>query len=124
LDAMTATAENVVVDDVGNGPENIGLDWASIDWRQVEADVRRLRQRIFTASRAGDHKKVHNLQKLMLRSWANTLLSVRRVTEINAGSVTAGVDGKVVLLDPDKAELALWLQRRTAPWAARPVRWR
>ena len=122
LDAMTATTENVVIDDMVNGPEGICLDWASIEWRQVEADVRRLRRRIFTASRVGDHKKVRNLQKLMLRSRANTLISVRRVTEINAGRSTAGIDGKVVALDPDKAELALWLQRDTAPWTAQPVR--
>ena len=31
----------------------------------------------------------------MLRSRANTLLSVRRVTEINAGRKTAGIDGQV-----------------------------
>jgi hypothetical protein len=40
------------------------IDWLSIDWRHVEDDVRRLRQRIFTASRNGDLKKVRNLQKL------------------------------------------------------------
>src|SRR5699024_7892036 len=61
-----------------NGPEGEDFDWASIDWRRVEEDVRRLRQRIFTASQAGDLKKVRNLQKLMLRSRSNTLLSVRR----------------------------------------------
>ncbi|WP_199790504.1 reverse transcriptase N-terminal domain-containing protein, partial [Streptomyces ipomoeae] len=81
-----------------NGPEDEDLDWASVDWRRVEEDVRRLRQRIFTASQAGDLKKVRNLQKLMLRPRSNTLLSVRRVTEINAGRATAGVDGKVVLM--------------------------
>jgi len=31
-----------------NGPEGEDLDWASIDWRRAEEDVRRLRQRIFT----------------------------------------------------------------------------
>jgi RNA-directed DNA polymerase len=41
-----------------NGPEGEVLDWRAIDWRAVEADVRRLRQRIFTASQAGDLKKV------------------------------------------------------------------
>jgi RNA-directed DNA polymerase len=46
LDAMTA-----------NGPEGDVLDWDAVDWRQVEDDVRRLRQRIFTASRAGNLKK-------------------------------------------------------------------
>ena len=83
---------------VVNGPEDEVIDWLSIDWRQVEDDVRRLRQRIFTASQAGDLAKVRNLQKLMLRSRANALLSVRRVTEVNAGRETAGVDGKRALL--------------------------
>jgi hypothetical protein len=98
LDAMTTmqTATSVVVA-VVNGPEGDHLDWAAIDWRTTEDDVRRLRQRIFTASKAGDLKRVRNLQKLMLRSRANTLVSVRRVTELNAGRTTAGVDGKVVL---------------------------
>jgi RNA-directed DNA polymerase len=38
---------------VVNGPEGDDSDWYSIDWARVEADVVRLRQRIFTASRAG-----------------------------------------------------------------------
>jgi RNA-directed DNA polymerase len=62
------------------------------------------------------------LQKLMLRSRANTSLSVRRVTELNAGRATAGVDGKVVLLSSVKAEMADWVQRHTGPWQARPVK--
>ena len=70
---------------VVNGPEDEPLDWHAVDWRAVEEDVRRLRQRIFTASQVGDLKRVRSLQKLMLRSRANTLLSVRRVTEVNAG---------------------------------------
>lgn len=47
-----------------NGPEDDVLDWDAVDWRQVEDDVRRLRQRIFTATQAGDLKRVRNLQKL------------------------------------------------------------
>jgi RNA-directed DNA polymerase len=94
-----------------NGPEDDILDWDAINWRAVEDNVRRLRQRIFTASQAGDLKRVRNLQRLMLRSRANALLSVRRVTEINAGRKTAGVDGKLVLLPEIKAELAGWAQR-------------
>ena len=43
LDAATATAAMV------SGPEDDALRWRQIDWRRVEADVRRLRQRIFTA---------------------------------------------------------------------------
>src|SRR6266513_5671198 len=98
-----------------NGPEGDVLDWDAVDWRAVEDDVRRLRQRIFTASRAGDLKKVRNLQKLMLRSRASALLSVRRVTEVNAGRKTAGVDGRVVLGAREKAEMADWVQCRAKP---------
>jgi len=38
---------------VANGPEDAILDWDAVDWRACEESVRRLRQRIFTASRAG-----------------------------------------------------------------------
>ncbi len=105
-----------------NGPEGDFPDWYAIDWRTVEDNVRRLRQRIFTASQAGDLKRVRNLQKLMLRSRANTLVSVRRVTEVNAGRETAGIDGRVVLLPQGKAELAHWVQHRSGSWDARPVK--
>ncbi|WP_349497381.1 reverse transcriptase N-terminal domain-containing protein, partial [Actinoplanes regularis] len=83
--------------------------------RACEDHVRRLRQRIFTASQAQDHKRVRNLQKLMLRSRSNTLLAVRRVTEINAGRLTAGVDGRIVLDGQDKAALAEDIHQRQQP---------
>jgi RNA-directed DNA polymerase len=105
-----------------NGPEGDVLDWDSVDWARAEDDVRRLRQRIFTASKSGDLGKVRSLQKLMLRSRANALVSVRRVTEINAGRKTAGVDGRVVLAGWEKADMAAWLQRGTAAWRPLPVK--
>jgi RNA-directed DNA polymerase len=114
LDAMAT----VVV----NGPEDAPFDWHAIDWRGVEDDVRRLRQRIFTASKAGDLARVRNLQKLMLRSHANTLVSVRRVAERNAGRLTAGVDGEVVLTPEAKARLADRVHQMTEPFKALPVR--
>ena len=61
-----------------NGPAGDALCWDAIDWRSHEDNVRRLRQRIFTAARDGNLGTLRNLQKLMLRSWSNTLLSVRR----------------------------------------------
>ena len=124
LDAMTNGPAAMSVSALGvvNGPEDESLDWHAIDWRATEETVRRLRQRIFTASQVGDLKRVRNLQKLMLRSRANTLLSVRRVTELNAGRKTSGVDGKVVLLPSSKAELVDWVQHNAGPWQARPVK--
>ena len=107
---------------VANGPEDVVSGWEAVDWRQAENDVRRLRQRIFTASQAGDLAKVRNLQKLMLRSRSAALVSVRRVTEVNAGRTTAGVDGRIVLSGWEKAEMTGWLQHGAAAWKPRPVK--
>jgi RNA-directed DNA polymerase len=122
LDAM-ATPVTEVADHEGvvNGPEDASLGWDATQWRKAEENVQRLRQRIFAASRAGDLKTVRNLQKLMLRSRSNALVSVRRVTEINAGRKTAGVDGKVVVASGQKTELVDWMQQ-AAPWSPRPVK--
>ena len=105
-----------------NGPEDGTLDWDAIDWRAQEDTVRRLRQRIFKATRDGDLKKVRNLQRLLLRSRANTLVSVRQVTQRNAGRKTAGIDGQVAMTSRDRAELAERLHRHALPWQARPVK--
>ncbi len=58
----------------------------------------------------------------MLRSRANTLVSVRRVTQQNTGRHTAGVDGKVALTSPERAGLAMLLHRRGGPSHVLPVR--
>ncbi|MFE7045195.1 reverse transcriptase N-terminal domain-containing protein [Streptomyces atratus] len=119
---MTNTRAHARTEVMANGPEDNVPGWHEIDWRAVEDEVRRLRQRIFTASQAGDLKRVRNLQKLMLRSRANTLLSVRRVTEVNAGRKTPGVDGRTALLPQSKAELANWAQYRSSVWKPLPVK--
>ncbi|MGN6168223.1 MAG: reverse transcriptase N-terminal domain-containing protein [Solirubrobacteraceae bacterium] len=107
---------------VASGPEDERLDWRRIDWRRAEKNVRRLRQRIFTASKAGDLARVRRLQKLMLRSRSNTLLSVRRVTERNAGRLTAGVDGEVVLTPEAKLALVSRVHDRADAFKAMPAR--
>src|SRR5262245_2230393 len=120
---MTAFAFAVAMADLGvNGPEDARLNWDAIDWRAQEETVRRLRQRIFKATRDGDLKKVRNLQKLMLRSRANTLISVRQAAQRNAGRKTAGVDGEVALTSPARAALATVLHESAKPWQARPVK--
>lgn len=103
-----------------NGPEDGFLDWDAIRWRSVEKDVQRLRRRIFAATRAGDYKQVRSVQKLILRSQSNTLVSVRQVTERNAGRITAGVDGKVALTSRSKERLVEHIQY--SPDRIRPVK--
>jgi RNA-directed DNA polymerase len=116
LDAARAAAFVV------SGPEDAVLGWELIDWRTVEHNVRRMRQRIFTAAKAEDLRRVRRLQRLMLRSRSNTLSSVRRVTERNAGRLTAGVDGEVVLTPKARMDLANRIDRSTKLIAAVPVR--
>jgi hypothetical protein len=117
LDATVADQDGMV-----NGPEDGHLGWDAILWREAEENVRRLRQRIFAASQTGDLKKVRNLQKLMLRSRSNALVSVRRVTEVNAGRKTAGIDGKVMVTSEQKADLVSWMLSQAKPWSPRSVK--
>src|SRR5271165_2116745 len=104
-----------------NGPEG-GLEWDAVDWRVHEKNVARLRQRIFTAAREQDWAKLRSLQEMTLRSWSNTLVSVRQVTQRNAGRRTAGIDGVVVLDGPSRMALAVQAHRSVASWEPLPVR--
>jgi len=111
---------------IANGPEdqprNAPSQWDRIDWRAQEEQVRRLRQRIFKASQEQDWPKVRNLQKLMLRSRANTLVSVRQVTQRNAGRRTAGIDGEVALTPEARADVEVRVHQSITSWNPRAVR--
>ena len=104
-----------------NGPEG-ALEWDAINWAVHEQNVARLRRRIFTAARDGDWPKARNLQKLMLRSWSNTLVSVRQVAQRNAGRRTAGIDRVVALDGPARMAMAGQVRRTARSWEPLPVR--
>jgi RNA-directed DNA polymerase len=105
-----------------NGTEDVALDWEAIDWPAHESNVRRLRRRIFKAAQDGDLATVRSLQKMMLRSWSNTLVSVRQVTQRNTGRATAGIDGEVALTSPARAALAVAVHRGVRSWDPLPVK--
>src|SRR5215471_11309743 len=104
-----------------NGPDG-GSEWDVISWAVHEQNVARLRRRIFKAVRDGDWPRARNLQKMMLRSWSNTLVSVRQVTQRNAGRRTAGIDGEVALDSPARMRLAVRVHRTISSWQPVPVR--
>jgi len=79
-----------------NGLKKQLEDWSQINWRKVFKIVKNLRQRIFLARKLGNWRKLRSLQKLMQRSYANLLLSVRKITQSNRGKRTAGIDREVV----------------------------
>ena len=54
---MTAVTADAGTGTVVNGPKD-AQDWHGVDRDQADRDVRRLRQRIFAASQAGDLNKV------------------------------------------------------------------
>ncbi|MDV3854896.1 group II intron reverse transcriptase/maturase [Elizabethkingia anophelis] len=95
--------------------------WNEVNWRISNKRVRNLRQRIFRATHEKDFKKVLSLQKLMLRSYANTLLSVRRVTQENSGKSTAGVDHVIIKSVAAKSKLVDELMTFQT-WKAQPTK--
>lgn len=101
--------------------EDKAKKWHSINWKRCYRLVRNLRWRIFRASRDGNLKKVRSLQKLLLKSFSNLLISVRRVTQINKGKTTAGVDKYVALTPKDRWELANQMTN-TNEWLPKPTR--
>lgn len=68
-------------------------DWNAINWRKLEQSVFRQQRRIYRAEQRGNVMAVASLQRLLVKSWSARMLAVRRVTQENAGKVTAGIDG-------------------------------
>jgi len=103
-----------------NGTEK-QTDWNAINWKSAHRTVRNLRHRIFRATQEGNLKKVRSLQKLMLKSYSNRLVSVRRVTQVNAGKNTPGVDKLVIKTPAARGKMVDALVNYTL-WKAKPAR--
>ena len=105
-----------------NGTEDGILGWDAVNWRLHEENVRQLRRRIFKAAKEQDLAKLRSLQKMMLRSWSNTLISVRQVAQRNTGRKTAGIDGEVALTASARMALAVRVHRSARAWEPFPVK--
>ena len=112
--------------EVMSRPEKVVYKWDEIDWRKLERSVFKLQKRIYRASKSGDWKRMKRLQKLLLKSKSAKLLAVRRVTQINKGKKTAGVDGVKSLSPSQRLKLAneLNLNEKSKPvrriWIPKP----
>ena len=96
-------------------------EWHEVDWQRAYHNVRNLRRRIFKATESKDWRKVRNLQKLMLRSYSNVLLAVRKATQENKGRKTAGVD-KILVKTPQKRGQMVDDIMNNQDWKPKPVR--
>src|SRR5437762_7393907 len=105
---------------LANGTEK-QTDWNAIDWRKANRTVRNLRHRIFRATQEGNLNKVRSLQKLMLKSYSNRLVSVRRVAQVNAGKHTPGVD-KLVIKTPAARGKMVDALAHSSLWKAKPAK--
>lgn len=86
--------------------QKVRYEWNTIPWRELEKSVFKLQKRIYRASKCNDIKKMHNLQRLLLKSTSGRMLAVRKITQDNRGKKTAGVDGKANLNQKERLQLA------------------
>lgn len=56
--------------------------WSDIHWNHIEDEVIKLQQRIYQAESTEDHRKVRDLQRIILNSKSALLLSIRRITQM------------------------------------------
>ena len=105
----------------GIGAEEKTDDWELLEWHSIENSIRKLRSRIFRATREQKWNVVRSLMKLMLRSHFNLLLSVRRVTQKNKGKTTAGVDKEIALTSKRRMSLVRTMGKHTV-WKTKPTR--
>jgi len=104
-----------------NATETPAYEWNTLDWKRIEKTVFKLQTRIYKASRRGDSKTVHRLQRLMITSRAGKCLAVRKVTQDNRGKKTAGVDGLKSLSPAQRVHLAAILHLGAPAQPARRV---
>ena len=88
-----------------NGENQLLNDCSQINWQKVKKTVKNLRHRIFRARQLGNWRKLRSLQKLMLRSQSNLLLSIRQITQVNTGKQTAGLDKEIINTPQQRVKL-------------------
>ena len=94
---------------------------SQVDGNQAERRVQHWRCRIFRAAQEPRWQQVRNLTTRLLRSDANRVVSVRRITQVNRGRQTPGSDGERVTTPEERATRVDDL-RQYQPWKAAPVR--
>lgn len=99
-----------------NGQREQLNDWNQINWKKVKKLVKSLQKRIFRARKLGQWKQLRRLQKLLNKSYANLLLSVKQITQINKGKDTAGIDQFKALTPTNRVKLiGQWQEGKALP---------
>jgi RNA-directed DNA polymerase len=93
--------------------------WKDINWSLTDKRIFRYQTRIYNAARDGNISKVKCLQKRLLKSPDAKLIAVRRVTTLNKGKTTPGIDGQIYVTDIEKIKL---VKRLRLDGKALPIR--
>lgn len=81
------------------------LNWNSINWFHINKYVETMQQRIYRAEILGNKRKVRDLQRILVHSNAMLLAAIKRVTQVNRGKRTSGVDGMIVKTAAERWQL-------------------
>lgn len=103
---MVCRIELQIAGEIMNQSGKTRYKWDNINWRKLERSIFKLQKRIYRASANKDLKKIHSLQRLLLKSYNAKLIAVRRVALLNAGSFPAGIDGVKSLSPTQRLRLA------------------
>ena len=104
--------------------------WDSINWEKALKEIEILRSRIYANTKKAsssndpsDWKNVRELQKTMIGSYNNVLVSVRRVSQLNKGKYTPGLDEFVVTSKEQRFRLVEIIHNRVNiyQWVPLPV---
>lgn len=107
--------ENSIISPISN--------WNDIDWKAVNFNVTDLRYRIFTCCKFKNFSEASSLQRLLIKSNSNLLYSIRRVTLINSGRKTPGLDGDIRLTPAQRLELFYEMKNSNLnDWKPSPVK--
>lgn len=81
------------------------FNWNSINWFHINRYVETMQQRIYRAELLGNKRKVRDLQRILVHSKAMLLTAIKRVTQVNRGKRTAGIDGMVIQTPAERWKL-------------------
>lgn len=118
---------SIISENSGRSPNKSLINtWNSIDWASARSIVRRLQYRIYVASKKGNKPLVYWLQNKLITGKPAKILAVQRVTTLNKGRNTPGIDKKIVIKPEGKLRLAesLCIKGKASPirrvWIDKP----
>lgn len=81
------------------------ITWEKLPWKKYQLRIEKIQRSIYHAAKCGNNKKVRDLQRLLLHSRAAKAVAIKKITQLNKGRRTAGLDGKVYITDESRLKL-------------------